>query len=98
VSRSIGSISVAIVPLLPFPPAIDVICVTDSIGSANRTHRGLVSEVLVRRHREPAKLWIAVAALVVGTIWLCYFSSLGLIGTFDRVQVLTRAYFRTSFL
>jgi hypothetical protein len=24
---------------------------------------------LVRRHREPAKLWIAVAAPVAGTIW-----------------------------
>ncbi|CAL4957439.1 unnamed protein product [Urochloa decumbens] len=32
--------------------------------------RGLGSEGLVRRHREPAKLWIAVAALVAGTIWL----------------------------
>jgi hypothetical protein len=34
---------------------------------------------LLRRHRKPAGLWVAVAVLVAGTIWL-FSSSLGLIG------------------
>ncbi|KAK3120057.1 hypothetical protein QOZ80_9AG0680790 [Eleusine coracana subsp. coracana] len=37
------------------------------------------SEALLRgRRRAPARLWVAVAALVAGTIWLCSSSSLGL--------------------
>uniref|UniRef100_A0A0E0AA39 O-fucosyltransferase family protein n=1 Tax=Oryza glumipatula TaxID=40148 RepID=A0A0E0AA39_9ORYZ len=40
------------------------------------------SEALLRRHRKPAGLWVAVAVLVAGTIWL-FSSSLGLVGIQD---------------
>ncbi|XP_062182536.1 O-fucosyltransferase 1-like [Phragmites australis] len=43
-------------------------------------------EASLRRHRAPARLWAAVAALVVGTIWLCSSSSLGLTRASYRVQ------------
>ncbi|VAH58383.1 unnamed protein product [Triticum turgidum subsp. durum] len=47
--------------------------------------RGLGSEALLRRHRARARLWVAVAALVIGTIWLWSSSSVVLFGT-HRVQ------------
>lgn len=58
----------------------------DSIGSANCARRGLGSETSLRWHRGPARLWIAIAVLVAGTIWLWSSSSVGLLGTY-RVQV-----------
>ncbi|XP_020151739.1 O-fucosyltransferase 1 isoform X2 [Aegilops tauschii subsp. strangulata] len=43
------------------------------------------SETSLRRHRARARLWVAVAALVTGTIWLWSSSSVVLFGT-HRVQ------------
>ncbi|XP_062197860.1 O-fucosyltransferase 1-like isoform X2 [Phragmites australis] len=43
-------------------------------------------EASLRRRRGPARLWVAVAALVAGTIWLCSSSSLGLTRASYRVQ------------
>ncbi|XP_037465239.1 rhamnogalacturonan I rhamnosyltransferase 1-like isoform X3 [Triticum dicoccoides] len=47
--------------------------------------RGLGSEALVRRHRAWVQLWVAVTALVTGTIWLWSSSSVVLFGT-HKVQ------------
>lgn len=49
--------------------------------------RGLGSEASLRRRRGPARLWVAVAALVVGTVCLCSSSSVGLFGASYKVQV-----------
>ncbi|AQK49875.1 root hair specific 17 [Zea mays] len=49
--------------------------------------RGLGSEASLRRRRGPARLWVAVAALVVGTVCLFSSSSVGLLGASYRVQV-----------
>nr|CAB3489787.1 unnamed protein product [Digitaria exilis] len=48
--------------------------------------RGPIGEASLRRRRGPARLWVAVAALVVGTIWLCSSSSVGLLGASYRVR------------
>jgi hypothetical protein len=49
--------------------------------------RGLGSEASLRRRRGPARLWVAVAALVVGTMCLFSSSSVDLFGASYRVQV-----------
>ncbi|PUZ44770.1 hypothetical protein GQ55_8G147400 [Panicum hallii var. hallii] len=48
--------------------------------------RGPGGEASLRRRRGPARLWVAVAALVAGTIWLFSSSSVGLLGASYRVQ------------
>ncbi|GJN40661.1 hypothetical protein PR202_gb29917 [Eleusine coracana subsp. coracana] len=48
--------------------------------------RGLSSETLLRRHRGPARLWVGVAVLVTGTIWLWSSNSVVLLGAY-RVQI-----------
>lgn len=69
-----------------FSPHCGLLCAAGLIGSANHARRGLSGETLLRRHRAPARLWVAVAALVTGTIWLWSSSSVVLFGTY-RVQV-----------
>lgn len=59
-----------------FPLGYSNICVTDSIGSVLA---GALAARRCCRHHKPAGLWVAVAVLVAGTIWL-FSSSLSLIG------------------
>jgi hypothetical protein len=55
----------------------------------NQSRKGPSDALLRDRRRAPARLWVGVAALVAGTIWLCSSSSLGLTrgASYYRVQV-----------
>ncbi|KAK3149947.1 hypothetical protein QOZ80_3AG0225180 [Eleusine coracana subsp. coracana] len=58
--------------------------------------RGLSSETLLRRHRGPARLWVAVAALVTGTIWLWSPSSIVHLGTYRVQDFVVNELWRTA--
>nr|TKV90467.1 hypothetical protein SEVIR_9G031100v2 [Setaria viridis] len=54
------------------------------------------SETSLRRHRGPAWLWIAVAVLVTGTIWLWSSSFVGLLGTYRVQDYVVNELWRTA--
>nr|TKW25777.1 hypothetical protein SEVIR_3G141100v2 [Setaria viridis] len=58
--------------------------------------RGIGSETSLRRHHGPARLWVAVAVLVTGTIWLWSSSSVGLLGTYRVQHFVANELWRTA--